>query len=105
MDSWDISTLAVEVHRPVVLRTDDHGRAIAIQLPAGEEMQEHRTHEAAYLMVVEGLVEIVQEGESTSGGPGFFAHFQPAETREVRAHEDSRLVLLLTPWPGAGHHT
>ncbi len=105
MDSWDISALGVEAHHPRVLRTDDHGRAIAILLPAGEELQEHRTHEAAYLMVVEGQVEIVQDGHSTAGGPGFFAHFQPAETREVRAREDSRLVLLLTPWPGAGHHT
>ena len=106
MDCWDVATLEVTPHQPVVLRSDDHGRAIAITLPAGELLQEHQTHEAAHLVVLGGRVEIVQPtGQAMSGGPGLFAHFQPAERREVRALEESRLLLLLTPWPGVGHHT
>jgi hypothetical protein len=28
--------------------------------------------------------------------------FDPAERREVRATTDTRLLLLLAPWPGVG---
>jgi quercetin dioxygenase-like cupin family protein len=106
VDAWDVATLEVESHHPQVLRSDDHGRAIAITLPEGELMQEHQTYEAAYLVVLGGRVEIAQPGgETTSGGPGLLAHFQPAERREVRALETSRLLLVLVPWPGDGHHT
>ncbi len=106
MDSWDINSLGVEPHKPEVLRSDDHGRVIALTLPAGEELQEHQTHEAAYLIVMDGEIEIAQDGEvATAGRPGFLAHFEPAERREVRAKEDSRLVLILAPWPAEDHHT
>ncbi len=103
MESWDIRSLDVQPHQPEVLRSDDHGRAIAINLPAGEELQEHQTHETAYLVVADGEVEIEQAGETVAGGPGFVAHFVPDERREVRATGDARIVLILTPWPGPGH--
>lgn len=104
MDSWDIRSLAVEPHRPEILRTDDHARAVALHLPAGEELQEHQTHEGVYLVVVDGEVEIALDGSARAGGgPGFMAHFQPNERREVRAKSDARLVLILAPWPGVGH--
>lgn len=106
MDTCDVASLEVEPHFPQVVHSDDHGRAVVILLPAGEELQEHQTHEAAYLVVVDGRIEVAQPGgEVVSGGAGFFAHFGPGERREVRARETSRLVLLLTPWPGQGHHT
>jgi redox-sensitive bicupin YhaK (pirin superfamily) len=106
VESWDINSLGVEPHKPQVLRSDDHGRVIALTLPAGEELQEHQTHEGAYLMVMEGEIEIVQDGQvDTAGGPGFLAHFQPAERREVRAGKETKLVLILAPWPAAEHHT
>jgi quercetin dioxygenase-like cupin family protein len=103
METWDIASLDVEPRHPAVLRSDDETRVIAINLPAGEELQEHQVHERAYLLVVGGEIEIDQGGETVSGGPGFLAHFDPAERREVRAKGDSRLLLLLSPWPGEGH--
>ena len=103
METWDIASLNVEPHHPEVLRSDDETRVIAINLPAGEELQEHQVHERAYLLVAAGEIEIEQGGETVSGGPGFLAHFDPAERREVRAKSDSRVVLLLSPWPGEGH--
>jgi len=103
MDTWDIASLEIEPHRPEVLRSDDETRVIAINLPAGEELQEHQVHERAYLLVAEGEIELEQGGESASGGPGFLAHFSPKEPHEVRAKSDARLVLLLSPWPGEGH--
>jgi redox-sensitive bicupin YhaK (pirin superfamily) len=102
MRSWDISSLDVQVHRPAVLDSEAEGRAIVIQLPAGERLQEHQVHERAWLVVVSGRIE-VDGADSTSGGPGLLTVFDPNERREVRATEDSRVLLLLSPWPGEGH--
>jgi quercetin dioxygenase-like cupin family protein len=102
MDTWDVSSLDVEPHFPQVLRSDDTTRAIAINLPAGERLQEHQTHERAYLIVAAGSIEVEDGGNTQVGGPGFMAHFEPHERREVRASEDSRLVLILAPWPAPG---
>jgi redox-sensitive bicupin YhaK (pirin superfamily) len=102
MQSWDISTLDVQPHQPEVLESEVEGRAIVINLPAGERLQEHQVHERAWLLVVSGGIEITGS-ESISGGAGLLAAFDPNERREVRATEDSRLLLLLSPWPGEGH--
>lgn len=104
MDNWDIRSLDVKPHHPEVLHSDGDGRAIAINLPAGEQLQEHQTHESAFLFVAEGEVEIaLPGGETTSGGAGLVARFDANERREVRAKDDSRLLLILNPWPGEGH--
>ncbi len=102
METWDIASLDVEPHHPQVLHSEEQGRAIAINLPSGEELQEHETHEHAYLVVAAGQVELEHEGETLNGGPGFVAHFEPHERREVRATDDARLVLILTPYPAPG---
>jgi quercetin dioxygenase-like cupin family protein len=103
MDSWDIVEIDLEPHHPQVLRSDDETRAIAINLPAGEELQEHEVHEHTYLVVASGEIEVAQGGDTVKGGPGFLAHFAPQERRQVQATSDARLVMLLSPWPGKGH--
>jgi quercetin dioxygenase-like cupin family protein len=103
METWDIASLDVQPHQPEVLRTDPEARVIAINLPAGEELQEHQVHERAWVIVAAGEVEIEQGGSTVSGGPGFVAHFEPKEPHEVRATTDARVLLFLAPWPGVGH--
>ena len=103
METWDVSSLDIEAHHPQVLRSDNETRAIGIQLPAGEQMQEHQVHERTYMIVVAGEVQISQDGQSVSGGPGLLAHFEPNERRTIEAVTDARLVLVLAPWPGKGH--
>lgn len=105
MESWDTASLDVEPHHPQVLRSDEHARAIVVNLPAGEMLQEHETHESAYVLVAAGEVELTQDGDTTAAGAGFLAHFAPHERREIRATEDSRIVMILAPWPGEGHQT
>jgi quercetin dioxygenase-like cupin family protein len=102
LESWDIRSLDVPPHQPKVLRSDGEARVIAIHLPAGESLQEHQVHERAYLIVVDGEIE-VDGGGTETGGPGYLAQFEPNERREVRATSDARLVLFLAPWPGEGH--
>jgi quercetin dioxygenase-like cupin family protein len=103
MESWDVRSLEVEPHHPQVLRSNDNSRAIAIDLPEGELLQEHQTHESAWLLVADGEVEVENEGQTTTAGPGFLAHFDEAERREVRARSHARVVMILEPWPGEGH--
>jgi quercetin dioxygenase-like cupin family protein len=103
METWDVSSLEIEAHHPQVLRSDAETRAIAIQLPAGEQMQAHQVHERTYMLVVAGEIEITQDGSSVSGGPGLLSHFEPNERRTIEAVTDARLVLVLSPWPGEGH--
>ena len=103
MESWDVRSLEIEVHQPQVLRSDEETRAIAILLPAGEQLQEHQVHERAYLFVADGEIEISADGRTIAGGAGLVTHFEPAERHAVKAVSDARLVLVLAPWPGVGH--
>jgi quercetin dioxygenase-like cupin family protein len=104
METWNISELAVEAHKPAVLASDGEGRVIAIELPAGERLSEHQVHERAWVVVISGSVEIgTPGGESVSGGAGLLAAFEPNERHEVAATDDARLLLVLSPWPGVGH--
>ncbi len=104
MRSWDLATISVEPFQPVVLDSEDEGRAILINLPAGEQLKEHQVHERAWVLVISGKVRIdLPDGGSAEGGPGLMAVFDPAERHEVSASEDARLLLVLSPWPGEGH--
>lgn len=104
MQSWDINQVEVEPSKPVVLDTESEGRAILIQLSAGEKLGEHQVHERAWLLVADGEIEISDAGgESASGGAGMLTVFDPNERHEITARTDARLLLVLSPWPGKGH--
>src|SRR5947208_5188553 len=101
MDTWDIRSLGLQPHQPQVLRSDDGAaRAIAIQLPSGELLQEHEVHEHAYLIVIDGQLELEQGAQTETVGPGSLAHWVPQERHEVRATTNSLVLLVLAPWPG-----
>ena len=80
------------------------GRAIVINLPAGEQLQEHQVHEKAWLLVTDGEIEVTDGGDgSVTGSTGLLVTFEPNERHEVTAKSDARLLLVLSPWPGDGH--
>ncbi|MDQ6914272.1 MAG: cupin domain-containing protein [Actinomycetota bacterium] len=103
MDRWDLRSVDVKPHQPEVLHSEGEGRTILIALPGGESLQDHQVHERAWLVVVDGEIEVSDGGDSVTGGPGFLAIFDPNERHEVRARSDARLLLMLAPWPGDGH--
>ena len=104
MDSWNLNEFKVEPHHPQVLDSESEGRAIVIQLPAGEQLQEHQVHERAWLLVIDGEIEISDSGGGSVTGPaGMLSIFDPNERREVTAKSDTRLLMILSPWPGEGH--
>jgi len=104
MNHWDVNRLDLRPHAPQILSSTDDARAIALALPAGEGLQEHQVHERAWVSVLCGEVEVTTAaGERVTGGPGLVLEFDPRERHAVQAISESRLLLLLTPWPGVGH--
>jgi quercetin dioxygenase-like cupin family protein len=104
MNTWKITDLDLKPHAPEILATTDDARAIALLLPAGESLDDHQVHERAWVIVLEGDVEVtITGGERISGGSGLLVEFAPNERHAVHARTDVRLLLLLTPWPGSGH--
>ncbi len=104
MRSWDVKGIEVKPQVPEILSSTDEGRAIAIDLPAAESLQDHEVHERAWLVVIEGEIEVKNAaGDRVVGEPGLLVELAPQERHEVRALSDARILLLLTPWPGSGH--
>ena len=101
MEHWDLRTLEVEPHQPRILHSArGEARSILINLPAGEQLQDHQVHERAYVVVIDGEVDLAGDHGCTAGCA---AVFDPAERHAVKATSDSHLLLVLAPWPGDGH--
>ena len=99
MEHWDLTGLDVEPRQPQILDSKrGESRTIALQLAAGEGLQEHQVHERAHVIVIEGEVEI---GDVT-GGPGLLAIFDPGERHEVRATTDAPPAARARPVAGRG---
>ena len=104
MDRWDLKALDLKPRLPEILSSSDSARAIALDLAAGESLADHEVHERAWLVVVDGAIEVrTAAGEETSGGAGLLVELAPGERHEIVATSKARLLLLLTPWPGKGH--
>src|SRR4051794_33263389 len=102
MQHWDLHSAPVEARQPEILHSEGEGRTILIALPAGEGLQDHQVHERAWLVVVDGEIEVGNDGETVSGGPGFLAGFDPNQRPGGRAPADARLPPLLAPRAGGG---
>jgi quercetin dioxygenase-like cupin family protein len=104
MDSWDINGTELRPHAPQILSSTPDARAIALAIPEGESLQDHQVHERAWVVILDGDVEITTvSGERVVGSAGLLVEFAPGERHAVHARSDTRLLLLLTPWPGDGH--
>jgi quercetin dioxygenase-like cupin family protein len=104
MQNWDLEKVEAEPHQPQILASAEDARTIVLDLPAGEELQEHEVHERARLLVIRGGVDVtVPAGETVSASAGHLFEFDPGERHTVTARSDARLLLILSPWPGDGH--
>lgn len=104
MDLWNPASINPRPRSPVVLHSEEGvARIVAINLPAGDEMQEHQVHEHAWLHVHHGAIEVSADGATENVPEGSIVHWNPGERHAVRAVDDALLVLLLAPWPGPGH--
>jgi quercetin dioxygenase-like cupin family protein len=106
VQTWRLTEIEVPDGKrdPVVLHSDDEARAVLIELKPGESLGDHQVKENAWLCVVEGRVQVGADGESADGGIGTLFRFLPDERHSVSSDEGARVLLLLAPWPGAGHY-
>lgn len=106
MKSWALPEIETPggSRSPVVLHSGNEGRAVLIGLEAGQELGEHQVKESLFLVVLEGLVRIESGEEALKAEPGTLVTFEPDERHSVSADDGARILLLLAPWPGAGHY-
>ena len=90
---------------PRVLFSTPECRAVVADLQAGEELGDHHVRERAVVEVIAGRVSIESSEETVACETGTLVTFDPGEHHTVRALADSRLLLLLAPWPAAKHGT
>ena len=104
MRSWDVGQLDLKPRLPEIISSSDESRALALDLAAGESLSDHEVHERLWIVVVSGEIEVGNAGGiNARGGSGLLVELDPRERHEVRALQASRLLMLLTPWPGQGH--
>ena len=106
MRSWKL--LEIETpegsRSPVVLHSDDEGRAVLIGLQPGQKLGDHQVKEHAFLVVVDGIARIDAGGETVEAEAGTLVAFEPDERRIVSSEGGAKLLLFLAPWPGPGHY-
>lgn len=107
MQSWNLMEIDTPEgsRSPVVLHSEDgEARAVLIGLKPGQRLGDHQVKEAALLVVVDGGVEVQAGTERVSAGPGTVFRFDPDERHSVSSASGAKLLLVLAPWPGAGHY-
>ena len=105
MQRWDLTSIETPggTRSPVVLHSSDEARAVLIGIEAGQELGDHQVKENAWVVVVDGIVEVEVDGDVSTAGPGTLLTFAPDERHAVRSGDGGRVLLLLAPWPGDGH--
>jgi quercetin dioxygenase-like cupin family protein len=104
VERWHLPSIEANGRRePRVLFSRPGCRAVLVDLNAGDELGEHRTHEHAVLQLISGRLAIAAGEQRVECEMGTLVSLEPHETRSIEALEDSRIVLILAPWPGEGH--
>jgi quercetin dioxygenase-like cupin family protein len=106
VQSWDLGSIEMPggSRSPVVLFSRDEARAVLIGLDPGQELGDHQVRETAFLLVVDGTVQVDGTGGPLEAGTGTLVTFEPNERRTVSSPRGARVLLVLAPWPGEGHY-
>jgi quercetin dioxygenase-like cupin family protein len=106
MQHWNLREIDTPsgTRSPVVLDSDDTGRAVLIGLDPGQRLGEHEVKEHAYLLVVDGTVRIETSDGDSEASAGTLLLFAPTERHAVSSQDGARVLLFLAPWPGEGHY-
>jgi quercetin dioxygenase-like cupin family protein len=107
MRSWNLRAIDAPggSRSPVVLDSEESAaRVVLMALEPGQELGEHEVKEHAFLVVVEGTVQVEAGNERLDAEAGTLLQFEPEERRAVSSPGGARLLLFLAPWPGPGHY-
>ena len=106
MQRWNLREIETPdgSRSPVVLHSEEGvARAVLIGLQPGQELGDHEVKERAFVAVVEGRVRVQADAEVLDADAGTLFRFDPEERHSVSTESGARILLLLAPWPGAGH--
>ena len=102
---WHLPSIdATGTREPRVLFSQPAARAVMLDLRAEQELSEHSVRETAIVQVVAGTVVVEYAGKSVRCEAGTLLTFAPGERRALRARTESRLLMLLAPWPAEDHY-
>jgi quercetin dioxygenase-like cupin family protein len=106
VQSWNLLDLETPEgsRSPIVLHSTEDARSVLIGLKPGQKLGDHQVHENAYMVVVDGGVEVESGGESVQAGAGTLVRFDAKERHRVSTRDGARILLLFAPWPGPGHY-
>ncbi|HYY34221.1 MAG TPA: hypothetical protein VE693_11680 [Gaiellaceae bacterium] len=106
METWRLPEIETPsgTRSPVVLMSENEARAVLVGLDPGQELGDHQVKEHAWVLVVDGSARISAGSEIVEAPAGTLAHFEPDERRSVASDTGAKVLLLLAPWPGAGHY-
>jgi len=103
---WDLLEIDAPdgTRDPVVLHQDDGARAVLIVLSPGQSLGDHQVKENAWVVVVDGSVRVTAGDETYDASRGALVRFAPDERHALSSVDGARVLLVLAPWPGAGHY-
>ena len=106
MQRWDLLELDAPdgTRDPIVLHSDDAARAVLLVLRPGQALGDHQVKENAWVVVLDGEVEITVGSETAKCGAGTLTRFDADERHALASSRGARVLLMLSPWPGAGHY-
>jgi quercetin dioxygenase-like cupin family protein len=103
---WDLLELAAPdgTRDPVVLHSDDGARAVLVVLSAGQALGDHQVKENAWVVVLDGEVQVTAGGETVTGARGTMLRFDADERHALSSPGGARVLLMLAPWPAEDHY-
>jgi quercetin dioxygenase-like cupin family protein len=103
---WELLTMSAPegTRDPIVLHSDEGARAVLIVLQPGQSLGDHQVKENAWVTVLDGTVGVSAGDTSLEAGPGTMVRFEPDERHALRSKSGARVLMILAPWPGAGHY-
>jgi quercetin dioxygenase-like cupin family protein len=101
---WDLRSIDAPrgTRDPYVVHQDAGARAVLVALEPGQALGEHQVKENAWVVVIDGNVEVTADGRTVELGTGGLLRFEPGERHTVASAGGARFLMVLTPWPGAG---
>ena len=99
MQSWDLLELDLPggTRSPIVLHSTEEARAVLISLHPGQKLGDHQVHEHAWMVVVEGHIQVSSGTEQLDAGPGTLVRFEENERHRVSSVDGGRILLVLAP--------
>ncbi|HEY7397879.1 MAG TPA: cupin domain-containing protein [Gaiellaceae bacterium] len=106
MQRWNLLELEAPdgTRDPIVLHSDNGARAVLLVLSPGQSLGDHQVRENAWVLVIDGSVQLSSDDGAVDAGPGTLTRFEPGERHALVSADGARVLLVLAPWPAEGHY-